>query len=62
MTLHFVTEVLIQLNDNFTAIFLEIIIASNQHLSDAIWTETEHNKLHNCSIYCGATEWDCITL
>lgn len=36
MTLHFVTEVLIQLNDNFTAIFLEIIIASNQHLPDAI--------------------------
>lgn len=36
MTMHFFIEVLIPLYDNFTAIFLKIIIGINQFLSDAI--------------------------
>lgn len=36
MTMHFFIEVYIPLYDNFTAIFLKIIIGINQFLSDAI--------------------------
>lgn len=62
MTLHFVVEVLIQLYDNLTAIFLEIIIGTNQCLSDEILTETEHHKLHEDAIYCSSIELDWIIL
>ena len=53
MTLHFVTEVFIHVYDHLTAIFFEIIIDSNQFLSDAILTEIERHKISRINLITG---------
>lgn len=57
MTLHFVTEVFIHVYDHLTAIFFEIIIDSNQFLSDAILTEIERHKISRINLITGLLNW-----